>query len=225
MKHAILVLSLALVGCAPGFTPVETPTAPVGVPSADGYVIKGRSFMTVSMEKQGLVGKVINQYATPKAQAATGTSTVTYVNASSVQFVINNTSFAASGFTGDNLNFGQLLLSNLDDNDLKVCGVGGTQKCTKAIIRMYTTGSTPGFVNTTDSYGLPVYSGPMNSTTPLGLNVAGSVIVEQVTISASKHRLKNTDFTNTSYPVTVDFSNGGAGSYQMVFVMEYALGL
>jgi hypothetical protein len=92
------------------------------------------------------------------------------------------------------------------------------------LIRVYTTGNVAGFVNIDDQYGAPVYAGTLTPTTAVGLNAAGAVNTATDTIPSSTHVLNlAAAFPSANYNVTSDFSNAGAGSYSMSFVMEYAL--
>lgn len=198
---------------------------PVGVPLDDDSVIRGQAVYEVQMSNETAMIKLLSSFI-PKAYAATGTSTVTYVNAASVSFTINVANFGAQGMTGNTLNLGNVALASLDDNHLKVCGVGGNQKCLKAIIRVYTTGSVSGFVNTDDgTYGAPLYAGTLNPTSPVGLTVSNAVQVQVVNIPSNMNRIKLSDFPTPTYAVTSDFSNAGSGTYSMTFVVEYALSL
>ncbi len=161
----------------------------------------------------------------PSAYAATGTTVVSYNNAAAVGFTINIAALAPGAYTGSTLSYGSISLATLSDNSLKVCGVGGTTKCNTAIIRMYTTGSVAGFVNTDESYGVPLYAGSLNPSSPLGLNSAGSVQVQTYTIPGSTHKLTMANFPSPQYNMSVDMSNAGSGQYDTNLVVEYALSL
>ncbi len=62
---------------------------------------------------------------------------------------------------GLTIDLGSLTLTGIKINKLKICGVGGNEQCTSAIIRVYTNAITShpagetGFINKTDSYGVP----------------------------------------------------------------------
>lgn len=226
MKYVIVCLSLMMAACGGGDSSSGSggggaPAEPVGVVSSDDSVIKGRAVYQVDAQSTSALLRLFNMFQ--MAYAATGTTTVTYTNAASVSFQINIASFGAGSFTGSTLSLGTFGLSDIDDNHLKVCNPGGNTKCTKAAIRVYTTGSVAGFVHTTDSYGAPVYAGTLNPTTEVGLNTAGSVQVQQITIASNKNRLRLSDFPSPTYGATSDFSNAGSGSYSMTFVVEYIL--
>lgn len=173
----------------------------------DVGILRGRAVVIVSNERP-------LSYALSSA-----TTTVTYTNASSTNFSLNVGSFTPGSFTGNTLSLGSFALATLDDNSLKICNPGGNTQCTSAIIRTYTTGSMAGFVNTAGSYGAPLFSGVLS----IGLNVAGSATLETVAIASNKHRLRLSDFTTTTFPVTSDFSNAGSGGYSSTFTIEYVL--
>lgn len=198
------------------------PLAPVGVPQEDGSIVRGRAEVQIGASQESAMMNILKTLM-PYAYAATGTTTVTYTNAQSVSFTINVANLGATGFTGDILNLGSVSLATLDDNKLKVCNPGGNTKCTQGIIRVYTTGSIAGFANAADNFGAPVYVGTLNPTTAIGLNTAGAVQTQVVTIASNKNRLRINDFPSPTYSVTSDFSNAGAGNYSMNFVVEYVL--
>jgi hypothetical protein len=154
----------------------------------------------------------------------TGSATVTYSNSPAVNFKIDASALVAGAMTGSTLSLGKVTVSDLSDNALNICGSNGKTKCTKAIIRLYTTGSIAGFVNTSDStsYGVPVFASGLNPTTALTLGSPG-VTAQQVSIASNTHVLKLSDFTAPTYDITSDFSNAGAGQYSMTLVVEYAL--
>jgi len=198
------------------------PLPPIDITGADGSVIHGRGIYTLQSEQQTAMLKLFNQIF-PLAYATSGSTSVTYTNAVSTDFTIDVSSFVPGSFTGTTLSLGSVGLGSLSDNNLNVCGNTHSTKCTQASIRVYTTGTLAGFVNTGDSFGAPVYTGTLNPTSVVGLNSAGSVQVQTLTIPTTKHKLKLSDFPNPTYSVTSDFTDAGSGSYQMVYVVEYAL--
>lgn len=246
MRYIILI-ALLLSGC--GSSLETTGGYKPGVPQThnnpdintnDVVTVRGRVEISVSNERESLAAKFFRSLFFNTAYAATGATTVTYVNTGVLAFTLNTTNLAASpSFTGDTLNLGDVVLSNIDDNTLKVCGVGGNVKCTQAIIRAYTitapadaypsTGTVGGFANVSDAsdiYGVPVYVGTLNPSTAIPYNSSGAVQTQVVTIPVNKKRLKTADFgtvSNRTYPVTADFSNAGTGQYKMRLVIEYIL--
>ena len=229
----ILLLTVLLIGslssgCAPAKVTVHrngTAAAlpQVGTPDDDGAVVKGRAIYTVDNERSTALHRFIYGLARPSAYAASGSTPITYTNAGSTNFAINVANFQPGDYTGSTLSLGSVALSNLNDNSLKVCGTQGNTKCTKAAIRVYTTGSVAGFVNTSDLYGAPVYAGTLNPSQTVGLNAVGSVQVQTLTIPSSKNTVKLSDFPSPTYSVNADFGNAGSGSYAMTFVVEYVL--
>jgi hypothetical protein len=78
--------------------------------------------------------------------------------AAAVRFDIDKANYAkpAAPSEGD-VSFGSIDVSDLFDNQLKVCGSGGNAQCRTAIVRVYTkdmAGS--GLWNSEGGYGLPI---------------------------------------------------------------------
>lgn len=218
-----VLMSLSLMACGnnPEFN-LNLP--PVGVVEEDGAVVHGRAIMEVSSEQQSSLAKILQNLWIAKAYAATGSTTVTYTNAAAVNFTINVASLTPGAFSGTTLSLGSVGLSTLRDNNLRECGTSGHEKCHNAAIRVYTTGgSTAGFVHASDGYGVPVYTGTLNPTSAVGLNAAGSVQVQTLSIPNNKNVVNLTDFPSPTYSVSADFSNAGAGNYSMTYVVEYVL--
>lgn len=219
---------LGLAACNDGtFGPVENNLIPQLGPSLiDESIVRGIALVSVSSDQTSSIVKLFKEiFFLKSATASTGTTTVTYNNAPSVTFTLNTATLTGGAFTGNILSMGAVTVSALKDNNLKLCGGGGNQKCTTAILRVYTTGSVAGFVNTSDSpqYGVPVFVSGLNPATALVIGSPG-VNVDQVTgIPSSKHTIQLSDFAPTTYNVTSDFSNAGSGTFQMTFVVEYAL--
>jgi hypothetical protein len=224
----VLLLAVIIAGCGDdneNRSGGSLPAITEQVPLEDNTVLRGRAEVQVESSHMTAFHKFIKSLI-PYAYAATGVTTVTYTNAAAVNFTVSIAALGATGFTGDTLDLGHIDLATIDDNHLKVCGVSGNQKCNTAIIRVYTTGSVAGFVNTTDgSYGMPVYAGSLNPSSAVGLNPAGAVQVQTVAIAPNKNRLRMVDFPSPQYNITSDFSNAGSGDYSMDFVVEYVLSL
>lgn len=223
-----LIAASALMGCGRDTTRTGMPPiAPEPGPREnDDAIVRGVAAFTISAEKENEFAKLFNSLLMPSAFAVSTASTVvTYNNAPSVQFTINVASFVAGSFTGDTLSLGSISISALKDNNLKVCNPGGNTKCTTAILRVYTTGATAGFVNTSDTpqYGVPVYTTGDNPTTAVPLLSPGVSLDTLSGMAASKHTVKLSDFTPTTFQVSADFANGGSGNYSMTYVVEYAL--
>lgn len=224
----VLIFTSLLGACGPLPSSIQVTEKdvlpPVGVPFDDGAVVHGRAITTVVSDHDGSIAKVLRKIGLSVAYAqSSGSTIVTSINADSTQFSINATNLVAGGFNGDTLSLGEFSIAGLNDNKLRVCGSNGRTKCTKAVIRVYTMGSLSGFVNTADSYGVPVYCGTLNPTTAVGLLAAGSVQVQNIAIPANKNKLTIADFPSPTYGVGSDFSNAGSGSYAMTFVVEYVL--
>ena len=230
---AILLTLVTLTACGPGFK-ASSPLSQPGVPAADGSVVVGRAIVQVStpgefLTMSGKMLRLFRELIEPMAYASStpgrGSTTVTYTNAPTVTYTLNVSGLAPTftpTFTSETLNLGSVTISALTDNNLKVCG-SGSQKCTQSLIRVYTTGSTAGFLNTGDTYGTPVYAGTLNPTTQVGLTSAAAVVVQQFTIPASENKQHLTDFPSPTYAISSDFSNAGSGNYSMALVVEYVL--
>lgn len=246
MRYIIALLLLS--GCGSTLETTGGYKAPQTIPhdtsptvnTNDVVAVRGRIEISVSTEKESSMARLFKSLFLTNAYAATGATTVTYVNTGVLAFTLNTTNLATSpSFTGDILNLGDIVLSNINDNTLKVCGVGGTTKCTQAIIRAYTitapvdafpsTGTTQGFANVSDAgdiYGVPVYVGSLNPSTAIPYNSSGAVQTQVIAIAGNKNRLKLADFGTLSartYSVSADFSNAGTGQYKMRLVIEYIL--
>lgn len=246
MKQIKMILTLALISmltaCGDGFHVRDLP--PVGAPPTfeDPYLIVDRVQIQIVGDATGTYARIqikrfnIMDLILPKAIAYSGAvapaanlSAITYNNpATTVGFTLNATSLVAGSFSGDILSFGNFSISGLNDNQLKVCpssgeANGGNVKCNKAKIRVYSaTGDANGvFQNTTDGYYIPLLVGGLN----VGVGVANAAYVQTYTIAANKNRLRHTDLTaaTANFPVTMDFSNGGAGSYSANLIVEYVL--
>jgi hypothetical protein len=136
---------------------------------------------------------------------------------------LDNNSLIVPAISSQLLSFGSIKITDLLDNDLKVCGSNGKQKCGTALIRVYTTGvGGAGLYNTLDGYGAPILAG-QTQLSPVGLNVSGAAVMQTIAIPNNKNVLRYSDFVNPIYTVNIDFSNAGTGSYSTTLIVEYAL--
>lgn len=241
MKKLMFAFLLSIVGCSE-YKAINEGLREIGSPPTyeDPYIIVDRAEVLISGSATGFVKVKIRKnlidLIVPTAIAYNGViapsatiSAITYNNpATAVGFTLNIASLVAGSFTGDTLSFGTFAISGLDDNKLKVCPAsgeanGGSTKCNKAKIRVYSaTGSVDGvFNNTTDGYYIPMTVGGIN----VGIGVANAAYVQTYTIAGNKNRLRVADLTGAvaNFPVAVDFSNGGAGSYTGTLIVEYVL--
>ena len=166
----------------------------------------------------------------PGGYLASQSTNVTYTVAEANDFTINTGNISVSETSESVLDFGSIDISQLKVNKLKQCGVSNDQKCTSAIIRAYTTEVSGhpgigGFVNKTDGDGIPVKAGENTASSTVGLNVANAVTLDSYTIPASDKKLTASDFSGVVYEVEADFSNAGAGDYEMNLVIELAVAL
>lgn len=221
-KALALSVWLMLVGCGQGSeSPIaavspggETQAPPVQV---DGSVVRGTAVVEVSSAPALALASVDS--------AATGSAKVTYTNARNVEFQIDASALVPGGMNGETLSLGHVTVTQLKDNDLKVCGAQQNQKCTTAEIRVYTTGAVPGFVNISEipNYGVPLFASGLNATTAVTLGSPGVAVQRVSNMPANKRVVRLSDFANPTYDVTSDFAEAGAGNYEMTFVVEYAL--
>ncbi len=246
MKKVLLVVLvlaavMALIGCGNGFRVQDLP--PMANPTPDDpYYIVDRAQVVLEGSVDGGVARVKIKKITPldlfisTAYAYTGSTapsaTITAISynnpATTVGFTLNTSGLVAGSFTGNTLSFGNFAISGLDDNNLKVCPAageanGGNVKCNKAKIRVYSaTGSVDGvFHNNTDNYDIPLTVGG----TAVGVGVANAAYVQTYVIAANKNRLRVADLTaaTANFPVAMDFSNAGVGSYSATLIVEYVL--
>lgn len=161
----------------------------------------------------------------------TENTSVTYTSAETNNFAINLANIVAVESGDSNtLDLGSMDVSALKVNKLEQCGVGLDEQCTSAIIRVYTTDVTghagvAGFVNTTYGYGTPFLAGETTASQTVGITVANAAILDTYAIPANDKKLTISDFSGVVYEMEVDFSNAGAGDYEMNITIELALGL
>jgi hypothetical protein len=205
---------------------------PEDVPGMEGetgtLVLKSRALIHISTSPD-LPGHLNPASASIVALAGTanGSTTVTVQNSASTSFALDNASWTTPSITNTVLSFGSLAVGSLMDNDLKNCGDKGKSRCGHAYIRMYTTGTKlAGFYNVEDQYGAPITAGLAGTDAKtLGLDAAGSVIVQSYVIPNNQNVLRHTDFAPAPrYEIKSDFTNAGAGAYSTTLVVEYLLG-
>ncbi len=224
----LCALVFALAGCGnkravPSYLP------PVGEPIVENpmgeIVIKSRGSFDVATSADSFAKRFS---LISNAVAATGSQGVTIVNATAVSFELDKTGFVVPAVSNAVLDFGNLAISKLQDNNLKVCGSNGKTKCTKAFLRIYTTGvAGAGIYNSDDQYGAPLSAQLSGSAVQtVGLDPAGAVVMQTYTIPSNKKVLRLSDFSPVPrYNVKSDFTDAGAGDYSTTIVVEYGLSL
>ena len=228
-KLVFLALTLlALTGCGE-FRAIHhlSDEPPVGTPGYDGLIVHSRATFLVTHQNGQTVVQRIYSFMIPQAFAANPTSVpITVVNAPNASMTVNSSTLTAGPITNDILGLGSATITDLRDNQLKVCGTGN-QKCGTAVIRMYTTGSAgAGLYNTADGYGAPLRAGMGATRSVVGLGAANAAIVQTYTIPSNKNVIRETDFASPmTYNVDSDFSNAGSGTYTTTLVIEYGLAL
>lgn len=218
MKDFVFICMILLIGCSESTFNPNLPPLTKGV--TDPYITRAKVVIDIQTEKESLFAKLLSPLRKPAANPTT--VTVTYVSPPNITFTLNTASLVANVETlTETLSLGSVTLSNIRDNNLKVCGVGGNQKCNQAVIRIYTTGSVAGFVQQTDLYGAPITA----DTLPVGLSAVNAAIVSSYTIPNNVNRVRTNNFSDVTYDLLVDMANAGAGNYSTQITIEYALGL
>lgn len=173
------------------------------------YIVRARSEMPLNINDA-------NMYA------ASSNAPINVSMSASVTFSLNLAGLNPPAITIDLLNFGNIAISDLKDNNLKVCGGGGNQKCNNAYIRIYTIGANPGLYDATEGYGIPMFANSLL----IGHTNSAATTVSSYAIPISKKNLKLSDFSPTpNYVIQADFSNASIGSFSTTLVVEYILGL
>ncbi len=201
---------------------------PLGKINEDGAVIKARAVLAIESGQSGAVARFLSPMLLTSAWAgSTGSKGIQITNGPSTVMTMSDTLWSQPQITSAVLDFGSLSISNLVDNNLKVCGTNGNQKCTHAFVRVYTTGTAgQGLWNSADGYGLPITVSMTagQSLGTVGLNAGNAVTAQSVAISANKNVFRQSDFGATpSYQFNIDFSNAGAGDYATTLIVEYGL--
>jgi len=197
----LIPLALMVVGCMPTKTTDRTP-APITWTVVDTATIK------------------IDSSALLYAVAPVDTNIV-WTEPTRGTFTVNSGGLTVDDTDPDTLALGALVIDAIRINKLKVCGVGEDTKCTNALIRIYSTGAHEGFINTTDGYGVPFLA----DGNVIGLTDSASLSLDSYTIPANDRRLRNNDFTDLSYDLTIDMSNAGVGDYEADLTIELLLGI
>lgn len=254
-KFLALIATLTLTACGPGFQVLNGPNVP-NVPTppvVDSNVYFPVATATINVNSYGQIAALAKKkhmsiasllISEAMADVAQGSATVnvTYTNPSATTFTINTAAFGTGmTVTGTTLNMGNITVSGLDDNTLKVCvGVGAPgNKCNRLYIRVFTLGTAAGgisgiagFINKTDvanPYGIDVLAGSV--LTPIGFNasaiaasVTNAATIYTYTIPTATNRARLSNLAIPTIPVTADLSNAGNGNYEMNLVVQYALG-
>lgn len=204
-------------------TTLDAVLSPVGVPRSDGSVVKSRATLNI-----GLGGITVHQdiHGNRTLEFATSQSIpISVTNAASTSVTFSTSNFVIPTITSTALSFGSISMTQLSDNNLKICGTAGTTQCANAVIRMYTTGvAGAGVYNASGGYGAPLSAGQTTLAT-VGLNSANAASLQTTAISSTTHVLSLSAFSNPNYSVQADFSNAGTGSYSTTLVIEYILTL
>jgi hypothetical protein len=199
-------------------------SSPPGEPAdASSDIVKSRATIILTAGSESVLMRRLNNLFS--AYAAAQTASITITNTPNTTMTINTAGLIAPPISDVNLSFGNIVLSSLQDNNLKLCGAGGTTKCTHAAIRIYTTGTTAGFFNAVDNYAQPVSVTYNASTSVLGL-IGSPIYLQTITIPNNRNTVKLTDFTAIRpqvYDISSDFSDAGVGNFSVSIVVEFVL--
>lgn len=197
----------------------------LGEVGPDGVVVHARAVMDIGTGP----AKAVPTHALLATLSLSGSQPISANYAASSKITVDNSLFLVpSVITEAVLSFGKLSISNLSDNSLKVCGISGNQRCTNALIRVYTKDAAgEGLWNLDEGYGIPILVGLSGGTSSsVGLNASGATVLQTVAIPNNQHTMKETDFNPApSYDVNVDFRLAGSGTFATTLVIEYALSL
>jgi hypothetical protein len=219
ISKALVLFSLAasISGCA-RFSPLRAAlgNGTNGEVEVDSLIVKARGTMEVSS------GASTSGVSALSENASIPISVVTTAN-TKVEF--DTSEFKVPVLANDILNFGSIKISKLIDNDLAVCGAAGNVQCTKAVIRIYTTGTAgAGLWNAAGGYGAPISAGLSTARSTVGLGATSAAIVQTYTIDPKTHVLLLKDITPVpSYGVDIDFRNAGRGTYATTMIIEYGV--
>lgn len=214
MKYfLVFMLGFLLMACGP--TVIDNRTHnhnPPGVDNVDpsGIIVIGTASFEVRVTGRGF--GLAQTYPVVVALAPNSTLAI-----STVGFVVPTMSNSV-------LDFGNITVTAATTNQLKLCGTGGNQKCTKALLRVYTTvAAGAGFWNA-DGYGAPMTAGLSGSLQAVGLGIANVVTMEQYTIPGNRNSVKTSDFSPAPvFLFSGDFTDAGTGSYTTTVNIDFAL--
>jgi hypothetical protein len=195
---------------------------PVNEPLADESIVIGRASLRVTLGDSNYA-KVMN-FVIPMAYANPATQPVTVVLAPNTQLSVSDANFTIPALSNTIINFGTLDVTSLYTNDLKKCGPNANQKCTKALIRVYTSDAAgAGFWNDADGYGVPLLAGGAIAEAEVGLGAANAHMVQQINIPTNKNTVTLADFGSPEINIKGNFANAGSGTYSTTINVEFAL--
>ena len=227
MKTLLIALLIVLTSCGKNNinisrNPSYTPPDQIGATGND-YVVKAQAVATLTYNQDGTVAKISN-FIMAKSYAA-NSPLVNYTVAPNVIFNVDFSQLGVTtSVTNDVLNLGNISITALSDNNLKVCGTNGTTKCGTAAIRVYTSA---GFLNAADNYTLP-YTMQHGTDAPVSLGIGipatGTGLVQSISIPSTTRRIFLNNFSAPTYTSSIDLLNAGAGGYVVTVVVELVLG-
>jgi hypothetical protein len=225
MKSLMLIMSLVLVSC--GSQEAKIPAGPINVADQNGLIVIGRTALKITLGENGgyaQLRQLMQQMLLPLAYANPESEQVTVVLAPNTQMSMSAADFILPNMANQLLDFGSLRLTALTTNDLRRCPGNPASKCTKALIRVYTSGvAGAGFYNVADGYGVPLLASGALPEGEVGLGAANARVIQQINIPSNKHTILLSDFNQPVINVKGDFANAGAGTYTTTINVEFAL--
>jgi hypothetical protein len=212
MRFLYTICLTLFLGCGPVKSDDRSGPSLPNTPNPSEVVVVGTASFAV------LVG--------PDGQLQLASTYPVVVNlAASSTFAISTTNFVVPAVTNAVLDFGTIAVTAASTNKLKLCGPGGNQKCTRALLRIYTTTAAgAGFWNGVDGYGAPMTAGLTGALQAVALGQVNAVIVHSYTIPGNRNTVKLTDFSPTpTFSFMGDFTDAGEGAYSTTIAVEFAL--
>jgi len=212
----IAIVAIAFSGCGAPYAENFLSDDPSSTPDDSRPITRAQAFLKVEFGNQGA------------HFASSGIQPISVVNAPSVRMTLDTSQFVIPEISNSVMDFGFLAVTDLFDNQLRICGKSGNVQCGRALLRMYTIHqSGAGIFNSLDNFGAPIIAG--NSVLgffSVGLDVLGAAELQSYTIPVRQHVMRLADFAPApKYQIAADFTDAGAGTYTTTLVLEYALAL
>jgi hypothetical protein len=180
--------------------------------SPDGGVVRGHWEVPVGTGDSALSSSMA---------ANSPTIPITGVVSPNVTFTLSTSSFSTPTNIAGVASYGTLKVTDLSDNNLRVCGSNGKSKCLAAAIRIYSTGGGAGLWNS-DEGGLPILTGSAT----VGYTQSAPTFLKAIAVASNMKVVKLSSFVSGStldIPISVDFTDAAAGTYSATLVVEYVL--
>jgi hypothetical protein len=217
--YTILAILVSLVGCT-NQSP-QSQLAPVGS-KIENEVLKSRTYFNVSNGGVQISRFKLLSLLLPKAHAdGVSASTDSDISTETTwDFSLLENPIWSENQIQD---LGAITVEYLYDNNLNVCGDSGTDRCTKAIFKIYTFGGQPGFYDSITGYSAPLYGGLYGSLQTVGLGSENAAIAVSIDIPTDADAVTDELFDTLDFNLKVDYTNIPTGSYSGMVVIEYLL--